>query len=110
MKRPHRLKTTQNQNTSKMNAVIYARVSSTGDRQSTERQVIDLTEYARKNSMTTVRTFEEHISGARKNRERLILNECLAYSVKNEVDIILISELSRLGRDGKMQATSIQRV
>ena len=99
MKRPHRLKTTQNQNTSKMNAVIYARVSSTGDRQSTERQVIDLTEYARKNSMTTVRTFEEHISGARKNRERLVLNECLTYAVNHGVDIILISELSRLGRN-----------
>lgn len=96
---PHRLKTTQNQNTSKMNAVIYARVSSTGDRQSTERQVIDLTEYARKNSMTIVRTFEEHISGAKKNKERLVLNECLAYAVKNNIDIILISELSRLGRN-----------
>ena len=82
-----------------MNAVIYARVSSTGDRQSTERQVIDLTEYARKNSMTIVRTFEEHISGAKKNKERLILNECLAYAVKNNIDVILISELSRLGRN-----------
>ena len=82
-----------------MNAVIYARVSSTGDRQSTERQVVDLTEYAGKNNMTIVRIYEEHISGARKNRERLVLNECLAYSVKNEVDIILISELSRLGRN-----------
>ena len=95
----HRLKTTRNQNISKMDAVIYARMSSTGDRQSTERQVIDLAEYAGKNNMTIVQTFEEHISGARKNRERLVLNECLAYSVKNEVDIILISELSRLGRN-----------
>ena len=99
MKRLHRLKTTQNQNTSKMDAVIYARVSSSGDRQSTERQVIDLTEYARKNSMTIVRTFEEHISGAKKNKERLVLNECLAYAVKNNIDMILISELSRLGRN-----------
>lgn len=99
LKTLHRLKTARNQNISKMNAVIYARVSSTGDRQSTERQVIDLTEYAGKNNMTIVQTFEEHISGARKNRERLVLNECLAYSVKNEVDIILISELSRLGRN-----------
>ena len=49
--------------------------------------------------MTTVRTFEEHISGAKKNKERLVLNECLAYAVKNNIDIILISELSRLGRN-----------
>ena len=33
-------------------AAIYARVSSTGDRQSTERQVIDLTDYANRNAMT----------------------------------------------------------
>ena len=82
-----------------MNAVIYARVSSTGDRQSTERQVVDLTEYAGKNGMAVIRTFEEHISGARKNKDRLVLNECLTYAVNNSVDIILISELSRLGRN-----------
>lgn len=49
--------------------------------------------------MTIVRIYEEHISGARKNRERLVLNECLTYAVNHGVDIILISELSRLGRN-----------
>ena len=39
-------------------AAIYARVSSTGDRQSTERQVIDLTDYAKRNSMSICQTFE----------------------------------------------------
>lgn len=99
METRYRLKTTRNQNISKMNAVIYARVSSTGDRQSTERQVVDLTEYAGKNGMAVIRTFEEHISGVRKNKDRLVLNECLTYAVNNGVDIILISELSRLGRN-----------
>lgn len=99
METRYRLKTTRNQNISKMNAVIYARVSSTGDRQSTERQVVDLTEYAGKNGMAVIRTFEEHISGARKNKDRIVLNECLTYAVNNGVDIILISELSRLGRN-----------
>lgn len=82
-----------------MKAVIYARVSSTGERQSTERQILDLTDYASKNSIEVVETFEEHISGAKKNRDRFILNECLAYAVENGIDIILISELSRLGRN-----------
>lgn len=41
LKSPYRLKTTQNKNNSKMKAVIYARVSSTGERQSTERQILD---------------------------------------------------------------------
>jgi predicted site-specific integrase-resolvase len=42
LKSPYRLKTTQNKNNTKMKAVIYARVSSTGERQSTERQILDL--------------------------------------------------------------------
>ena len=75
-----------------MKAVIYARVSSTGDRQSTERQRIDLAAYASKNGIEVVETFEEHISGARKNKDRFILNECLAFAVENDIDIILISE------------------
>ena len=79
-------------------AVIYARVSSTGDRQSTERQVIDLTDYAAKNSMTICNTFEEHISGAKRNEERAVLTECIEYAISNQVDVVLFSELSRCGR------------
>jgi len=82
-----------------MKAVIYARVSSVGDRQSTERQVLDLTAYADKNSIEVEKVFEEHISGAKKNKDRFILNECLTFAVENNIDIILISELSRLGRN-----------
>ena len=80
-------------------AIIYARVSSTGDRQSTERQVIDLTDYASRNSMTISKTFEEHISGAKKNHERPVLQECLSYCIDERIDVLLLSELSRLGRN-----------
>lgn len=79
-------------------AVIYARVSSTGDRQSTERQVIDLTDYANRNAMTISKTFEEHISGAKRNEERAVLTECIEYAISNRVDVVLFSELSRCGR------------
>lgn len=82
-----------------MRAVIYARVSSTTDRQNTDRQVTDLTDYANKNDYEIVKVFEEHISGAKKNNERPILMECLEYATANDVDIILCSELSRLGRN-----------
>ena len=85
--------------TTDIRAAIYARVSSTGDRQSTERQVIDLTDYANKNGMTISKTFEEHISGAKKNHERPILQECLNYCVDEKIDMVLLSELSRLGRN-----------
>ena len=82
-----------------MKTAIYARVSSTGDRQSTERQVIDLTDYANRNAMTICKTFEEHISGAKKNHERPVLQECLTYCIEEKVDVLLLSELSRLGRN-----------
>ena len=80
-------------------AVIYARVSSVGDRQSTERQVTDLVDYSTKNGLSVERVFEEHISGATKNEDRAVLCECLKFCVTNKIDTLLISELSRLGRN-----------
>ena len=80
-------------------AVIYARVSSVGDRQSTDRQVSDLVDYSTKNGLSVERVFEEHISGATKNEDRAVLCECLKFCVTNKIDTLLISELSRLGRN-----------
>ena len=79
-------------------AVIYARVSSTGERQSTARQVADLTDYANRNSLEVVGVYEEHISGAKRNAERAVLAECINYAVSNGVKVVLFSELSRCGR------------
>ena len=79
-------------------AVIYARVSSVSDRQNTERQVIDLKAYASDNHLGIRNVFEEHVSGAKKNAERPILSDCLDFCASEKIDIILCSELSRLGR------------
>ena len=43
-------------------AVIYARVSSTGERQSTARQVADLKKYAEASCMEVVAVYEERAS------------------------------------------------
>ena len=80
-------------------AVIYARVSSVGDRQDTSRQIRDLEILAKEKSLKVVNTYEEHISGAKKTQERPILTECLNYCFSNHVSVLLISELSRLGRN-----------
>lgn len=79
-------------------SVIYARVSSVGDRQNTKRQVRDLKEYAAANGLKVVKVFEEHISGAKKNIDRPVLCECLDFCFSNSIDCLLLSELSRLGR------------
>ena len=88
-------------NKSKQTAVIYARTSSSGyqvNRQDTSRQVEDLQAYAKLSQLEVVKVYEEHISGAKKNSEREVLNECLAFAETNNVDMILSSEGSRLGR------------
>ena len=90
-------------------AVIYARVSSTGERQSTARQVADLTQYAAINGMAVTEIFEEHISGAVKNEERPVLCECLDYCISNKIDTLLISELSRLGRNVDEVLANVKR-
>ena len=79
-------------------SVIYARVSSTGERQSTSRQVADLTNYASRNGLEVIGVYEEHISGAKRNDERAVLTECVDYAVANSVEVVLFSELSRCGR------------
>ena len=90
-------------------SVIYARVSSTGERQSTSRQVADLTQYATTNGMTVNEIFEEHISGAVKNEERPVLCECLDYCIANGINTLLISELSRLGRNVDEVLANVKR-
>ena len=80
-------------------AVIYARVSSIGDRQSTDRQVKDLSDYAAYQKMEVRKVFEEHISGAKKNDERPVLCEAIKYCKEYRIDVLLVSELSRLGRN-----------
>lgn len=92
-----------------MKAVIYARVSSTGDRQSTERQESDLSAYAERNDYAVVKVFQEHISGAKRNEERPVLCECLDYCINEHVDCLLISELSRLGRNVDEVLANVKR-
>lgn len=81
-----------------MNVVIYARVSSQGNKQSTERQVSDLKRYAEQQEYTIAKIFEEHISGKKNNRERKILQDCITYCSERRIDMLMVTELSRLGR------------
>ena len=79
-------------------AVIYARVSSTGDRQSTDRQIEDLTRYAEGKGLDVIRIFQEHVSGAKSNREREVLAECQEFCRAERPGTLMVTELSRLGR------------
>ena len=82
----------------KRTCCLYCRVSSEGDRQSTTRQVEDLKKFCESNGYAIKGTYEEHISGAKKNEQRKVLMECLNYCVTNHIQILAVHELSRLGR------------
>lgn len=89
-------------------AVIYARVSSVGDRQSTDRQIADLKRYIDINEMELAKIFEEKMSGAKENRP--VLTECVEYCIKHHVHTLCVSEISRLGRSTKIVINTIDEL
>ena len=93
-----------------MKAIIYARVSSVSDRQNTERQVKDLMEYANYQKYEVVRVFEEKVSGAKKNSDRAVLQEAIEYCISQKIDILLCSELSRIGRSSFEVLEAVKRL
>ncbi len=91
-----------------MNAVIYARVSTSG--QDYERQLEELRAYANRMGYNVVREFSEKISGAEKVEERAALSDLLDYVGNNDVDKVLIYECSRLSRRAVDFLTVIERL
>lgn len=79
--------------------VQFCRVSSTNDRQNYERQINDLTQLAISRNYEVVSVFAEKVSGAKKNHERPELMKMVEFVNHNDIDKILVTELSRLGRD-----------
>lgn len=89
-------------------AVIYARVSSASDRQSTDRQVADLRAFAQREGIEVVGEYEEHGSGAREDRPMLL--RCVEFLKRGECSILLVSEISRLGRTVKGVVNTIDEL
>lgn len=79
--------------------VLFCRVSSTNDRQNYERQINDLTQLAEAQSYQVEGVFAEKVSGAKKNMERKELLKMIEFVNTHQIDKILVTELSRLGRD-----------
>ena len=77
--------------------VIFARVST--NIQDYERQVNELTSLSIQNNWIVSSTFCEKISGVKKNTERKELSNMIEYLRTNNINMVLVTELSRLGRD-----------
>lgn len=80
-----------------MKTVIFARVST--NVQDYDRQVNELTVLAKSNGWSVEAVFAEKISEAKANTERTELLNMISYVESNHIDKVLVTELSRLGRD-----------
>ena len=80
-----------------MKTVIFARVST--NVQEYDRQINELTVLAKLNGWSVEAVFAEKISGAKSNKERTELLNMVSYVEGNHINKVLVTELSRLGRD-----------
>ena len=80
-----------------MDVVIFGRVSTLI--QDYDRQVNELTAICTQRGWSVRSVFTEKISGAKKNAERKELSRMIDYIKAQHIDKVLVTELSRLGRD-----------
>ena len=88
------------------NVVIFGRVSTAA--QDYHRQVSELTTLAQSRGWAVVNVFTEKVSGAKANKERCGLTNMLEYIDQNNVSKVLVTELSRLGRDTLQVLQTVQ--
>ena len=79
-----------------MEAIIWSRVSSQS--QDNQRQILSLKEIAGQKGWNVRRVFEEKVSGTIKATERKEYNKLLEYLMQNNIKLVLVSEISRIGR------------
>jgi DNA invertase Pin-like site-specific DNA recombinase len=91
-----------------INAVIYSRVSSDSERQDTQRQTTELKEYGNRVGYNIVEVYAEKVSGYKKNEQRPIFSKMLEDIKANQIDKVLVWELSRIGRSVLQSLQNIQ--
>ena len=79
-----------------MEALIYSRVSS--ESQDNQRQIINLKTVAQEKGWNVRRVFQEKISGTIKSGSRTEFKSLIDYIDKTPVQVVMVSEISRIGR------------
>lgn len=79
------------------NGIIFCRVSS--ESQDYQRQLLDLEEVAHQRHVRVIKTITEKVSGTKLNEERMGVQSLIDCLKSTEVEEVLISEISRLGRN-----------
>ncbi len=89
----------------KQNCIIYSRVST--EKQSNESAIADLKRYAKYANYKVLKIFKEKISGTTKTADRNAFQELVNFCELNQVDNILVWEISRLSRRGLLDTLEI---
>lgn len=92
-----------------MKVAIFARVSTT-DKQTTTRQVNDLRDLCTANAWTIAATITENVSGAKSNDDRAGLQELFALAERRQIKKVIITEVSRIGRNVSESVQIIDRL
>jgi len=79
-----------------MDAIIWSRVSSQS--QDNHRQVLNLKQVASDKGWTVRRVFQETVSGTVKTTDRKEFTKLLEYVETNGIKLVMVSEISRIGR------------
>lgn len=80
-----------------MTVVLLCRVST--NTQDYQRQINELTEFCDKNSWHICKIFANKVSGAKKIEDRAEIVELIDYVQSNQIDRVVVLEISRLGRN-----------
>ena len=88
--------------------VTYSRVSS--EKQDFNRQKESLIAEAKKKQWVIQRHFAEKISGTVKTSDRRVFEEMVKYIKTNDIDIVMISEISRIARRVILILESFERL
>lgn len=90
-------------------SVIYTRISTDETRQNIQRQGNDLKTWAERSDIEVVKTFEDSISGSVSAMERPAFQSMKLFIEQEGIDLILVTELSRLGRNTLNLLQEIER-
>lgn len=92
----------------KIPVALFVRVST--NEQNNARQIRDLEKVAKEKDWEIVATIEEKISGAMKTEERKGIQELLLLAETGKIKKVLVTEISRLGRDAYTALSIVQKL
>lgn len=79
------------------NTCLLCRCST--NRQDYNRQIDELTDYCRNNNWNILKVFANKVSGAKKLEERPEIQEMISFVKNNQVDMVVVLSIDRLGRN-----------